>query len=107
MHVGTITRIFDHYSKIVEEYAKTIKAPGILDTWGTDKKNRGEKRWIVAVMDLATRFILAWEISNTKEKYDAVPLLRTARDRAGKIPRLFITDGLNQYHIAFKKVKRR
>ena len=45
-----------------------------------------------------------WDISPTKEKYDAVPLLRAARDMAGRIPRLFITDGLDQYHIAFKKV---
>ena len=42
-----------------------------------------------------------------KEKHDAVPLLRTARDMAGgMIPRLFITNGLDQYHIAFKKVFR-
>ena len=107
VHVDTITRMIHHYSKIVEEYAKTIKPPGIQDTWGTDEKEqkiRGEKRWIVAVMDLSTRFILAWEISNTKKKYDAAPLLRAAKDRAGKIPRLFITDGLDRYHIAFKKV---
>ena len=38
VHVDTITRILDHYSKIVEEYAKTIKPPGIQDTWGTDEK---------------------------------------------------------------------
>ena len=54
-------------------------------------------------MGLTTRFILAWGISNTKEKYNAAPLLRAAKARAGKIPRLFITDGLDQYHIAFKK----
>ena len=42
----------------------------------------------------------------TKEKYDAAPLLRRARDMAGRIPRPFITDGLDRYHIAFKKVFR-
>ena len=102
-----MTRILDHYSKIVVEHARTIKPPGIQDAWGTDEKEqkiRGEKRWIVAVMDLTTPCILAWDLSKTKENHDAVPLLRTARDRAGRIPRLFITDGLNQYHIAFKKV---
>ena len=107
VHVDTITRILDHYSKIVEEYAKTIKPPGIQDTWSSDEKEqkvRGEKRWIVTVMDLTSRFILAWDISDTKQNYDAAPLLRAAKARAGKIPRLFITDGLDQYHIAFKKV---
>ena len=46
---------------------------------------------MVAVMDLATRFILAWDISSTKEKHTAVLLLGTVRDMAGRIPRLFIT----------------
>ena len=57
-------------------------------------------------MDLATRFILAWGVSSTKEDYNAVPLLRRARDMAGKIPRVFITDDLDQYHIAFKRMFR-
>ena len=47
-------------------------------------------------MDLATRFILVWDISDTKEKYDAAPLLCAANGMAGKTPRLFITDGLDQ-----------
>ena len=107
MHVDTITRILDHYSRIVEEYAETNKVSGIQDTWGCDEKEqkiRCEERWIVALMYIITRFILAWDISNTKEKYDAAPLLRAAKGMAGKIPRLFITDGLDQYHIAFEKV---
>ena len=57
-------------------------------------------------MRAATRFVLAWDISPTKEKYDATPLLRAAKDIAGGSPRLFVTDGLSQYHIAFKKVYR-
>ena len=58
MHVDTIVRILDHYSKIVEEYTKTIKAPCIRDTWGTDEKVRGEKRRNVAAMELAARRML-------------------------------------------------
>ena len=50
--------------------------------------------------------ILAWDTTPTKEKDDAAPILRRTRDMARKIPRLFITDGLNQYHVAFKKVFR-
>ena len=41
-----------------------------------------------------------------KEKYDAAPLPRAARDAAGRIPRLFITDGLERHHTAFKKAFR-
>ena len=109
VHVDTITRILEHYSKTVEEYARTVKPPCTGDKWGCDEKHqkvRGRESYVVAVMDLATRFVLAWNISPTKEKYDAAPLLRAARDMAGRIPRLFITDGLERYHIAFKRVFR-
>ena len=34
------------------------------------------------------------------------PLLRNARHMAGRVPRVFITDGLDQYRMAFKKVSR-
>ena len=54
----------------------------------------------------AIRFVLALDISPTKEKYGAAPLLRAAKDVAGGVPRLFITDGLKQYHTAFKKACR-
>ena len=105
VHVDTITRILEHYSSVVEGYARTVKPPCVGDKWGCDEKYqkvRGRESYVVAVMDLATRFVLAWDISPTKEKYDAAPLLRAARDMAGRIPRLFITDGLERYHIAFK-----
>ena len=87
----------------------TLKPPCVGDKWGCDEKHqkvRGRESYIVAVMDLATRFVLAWDVSPTNEKYDAAPLLRKAKDTAGRIPRLFITDGLERYHIAFKKVFR-
>ena len=109
VHADTITRILEHYSRVVAEYAETVKPPCIGDKWGCDEKHqkvRGKEWYITTLMDLATRFILAWDTTPTKEKYDAAPLLRRAKDAAGRIPRMFITDGLDQYHIAFKKVFR-
>ena len=107
VHVDTVTRNIEHYSKLVEGHVKKIKPPCLGDKWGCDEKHqkvRGKESWIVAVMCTATRFVLAWDISPTKEKYNATPLLRAAKDIAGRAPRLFVTDGLSQYHIAFKKV---
>ena len=107
VHPDTITRILSHYSESVQKYADTIKPAHVGDKMGCDEKRqdiRGKERWFVAVMDLTTRFVLAWDVSSTKEGYDAAPLLRRAKDMAGRIPRVFITDGLDQYHIAFKKV---
>ena len=108
-HVDTVTRNIERYSKLVEGHVKKIKPPCLGDKWGFDEKHqkvRGKESWFVAVMDLATKFILARDISPSKEKYDAAPLLQAARDMAGKIPRLFVTDGLAQYRIAFNKVYR-
>ena len=60
--------------------------------------------WIVPVMYIGTRFVLSRDTLSTKLKYDAIPLLRAVRDTANKIPRIFVTDGLDRYEIAFKKV---
>ena len=100
VHVDTITRILEHHPRVVGKYAETIKPPCTEDKWGCDEKMqkvRGRESHIVAVMDLATWFVLAWDISSpTKKKYNAASLLRAARDMAGwMIPRLFITDGLD------------
>ena len=83
------------------------QAPLPGDKRGCDEKRqkvRGRDSWIIAVMRAATRFVLVWDISPTKEKYDAAPLLRAAKDVAGGAPRLFVTDGLKQCRIAFKEV---
>ena len=86
VHADTITRNIVHYSKLVEGYTKTIKLPRLGDKWGCDEKHqkvRGRESWIVAVMRAATRFMLAWDVSPTREKYEAALLLRTAKDVAG------------------------
>lgn len=49
------------------------------------------------------RSVLTWDVSRTGEGYDAAPLPRRARDVAGKMPRVLITDGLERYRIAFKR----
>ena len=111
MHVDAITSIPEHHPGVAEWYVKILRPPCTGDKWGCGEKMqkvRGRESHMAAVMYLATRFVLAWDIpSPTKEKYDAVPLLRAAGDMAGgMIPRLFITDGLDQYHIARGKVRK-
>ena len=75
-HQNAITRILEHYSGMAERRAETLRPPCVGDRWGCDEKRqdiRGRGRWIVAVMDLSTRFVLAWDASATKEGYDAAP----------------------------------
>ena len=69
--VYTTTRMVYHYSETAEEYVRTVKPLGIQDMWGSDEKERkvrGEEWWIVTVMCITTRFILAWDISDTKKE---------------------------------------
>ena len=51
-------------------------------------------------MDLATRFILAWETTTDKMGHDATNLLKAAESKTGKP---HITDGLSGYYTAFKR----
>lgn len=107
VHVDTIARWIEHFTGMVEEYTNPIQPPCLGDKLGADEKHekiKGEENYFVMAMDLATRFILAWETMANKPDYKATNLLQMAKAKAGKTHRIFITDGLSGYHIAFKKV---
>ena len=49
----------------MQKYTETLKPPCVGDKWGCDEKHqkvRGRESYIVAVMDLAARFVLAWDV---------------------------------------------
>ena len=106
VHVDTVTRNTEYYSKLVEGHVKKIKPPCLGDKWGCDENtrrsaagSRGSSRWC------ARRPGLCWRGAYRPQgKVRRRPLLRAAKDVAGGAPRLFITDGLSKYNIAFKKV---
>ena len=57
-------------------------AAGLGDRLGADERRqdiRGKENYFVMAMDLATRFILAWEVSPTKMDYGATKLLQAAK----------------------------
>ena len=70
------------------------------------QKVGGRESYIVAIMYIAIRFILAWDVSSTKEGYDAVPLLRRARGHGGQDSPPVHYRRPGQYHIAFRSVFR-
>ena len=76
VHADTITRILEHYSEVAQKYTETLKPPRIGDKWGCDEKHqkvRGKERYVTAIMDPSTMFILAWDISPTKESTTPPP----------------------------------
>ena len=55
-------------------------------------------------MDDETRYWIAQEVADTKDKHDAKSLFKEGKEIAGKRPETLITDGLPSYHDAFNKV---
>jgi transposase-like protein/ribosomal protein S27AE len=93
------------YTKLMDGYLSKIQ-PKVGDTWRADEvwaKINGNRKYVFALMDDATRFYLAQEVSETKERHDAQALFRNAKERAGRKPAIMITDGLPSYHEAFNK----
>ncbi len=107
VHEDTIFRWLAHYVDLVEWYTNPIRPPNLGSELGADEKRqdvKGEESYFVMAMDLATRFILAWETTADKMGYDATRLLEAAKAKAGRPYPILKTDGLSGYHTAFKRV---
>ena len=89
----------------MESYVEKIK-PNVSDTWRADElyiKVKGDMKYLFAMMDDETRFWIAQEVADSKDKHDTRNLLRMSKELTGKKPMTFITDGLRSYHDAYKK----
>jgi putative transposase len=75
--------------------------------WRADEvwiKVKGDMKYLFALMDDETRYWIAQEVADYKDKHDARALFQEAKDITGKRPETLITDGLQSYHDAFNKV---
>ncbi len=98
-------------NKWINKYTdKAIKAtkdlkPNVGDVWVADetylhtdqreKDPKGVKFW--DIIDTKTRFILATQVTTSRSTADAKRLMEAAAKRAGKNPRVVVTDGLRAY----------
>ncbi len=77
--------------------------PKVGDTWVADetvlklKSGGGENVWMFDCIDEDTRFMLASHLAPARYMRDAHTLMQKAEDRAGKIPKLMMTDKLRAY----------
>ncbi len=102
---STILRWVKKYVTLMESYLQNIK-PNVSDTWRADElyvKINGNLKYLFAMMDDETRFWIAQEVAQTKDKHDTRNLLRMSQELMGKKPMTFITDGLHSYHVAYGK----
>jgi putative transposase len=61
-------------------------------------------KYLFAVMDDETRFLIAQEVAETKHQHDARHLFQMASKLMEKQPKVIVTDGLPSYHVAAKQV---
>ena len=67
-------------------------------------KIRGKQKYLFASMDDDTRYWLASDMAHTKFQHNADKLLELTKEKIGKNPAHFVTDGLPAYMKSSKKV---
>jgi transposase-like protein len=90
----------------MEKYVEKIQ-PQVSDVWRADEvyvKIRGNQKYLFALMDDETRYWIAQEVADTKDRHDATELFAKGKEVAGKRPVRLITDGLESYSTAFRRV---
>src|SRR3989304_3351688 len=103
---STVLRWVRKYVRLMEKYVEKMK-PNVSDTWRADElylKVKGNMKYLFAMMDDETRFWIAQEMAETKEKHDARTLFFRAKRLMGKQPKTLITDGLPSYSLACEQV---
>jgi transposase-like protein len=93
------------YVTLMEKYLEQIK-PNVSGVWRTDElylKVKGNTKYLFALMDDETRFWIAQQVADKKNMSDIQPLFREGKERIGKRPSVLISDGANNFHVAYKK----
>jgi transposase-like protein len=101
----TVFNWIKKYVALMKDYADRI-TPNVSDTWRADEvyiKVRGNMKYLFAIMDDETRFLISQEVAETKDKHDAKHLFLMAKKLMEKQPKTLITDGLHTYHVASKE----
>ena len=96
---STIYRWVTRFSRIAGERVKDV-TPVVGDVWIADEtvlKMDNKNVWYWDIIDAKTRFLLASHISKTRKAKDAQKLMERAAAKAGKTPKVVLTDGLFAY----------
>lgn len=105
---ATIYNWIIRFTELLKNYTDNIK-PETSTKWHTDEmmfKVKKDKRnvWLWNTIDSETRFLLAQNVSETRETEDATKQFTDAREKAQKRPVWMVTDKLHAYEGAFGKV---
>lgn len=108
IHPDTIQRWADYYIALVEMYTNglPIRTGG---KWSVDEKHleiKKETHWLFTMLDEYSRFLLAWNLADKKDGYNASKLFRASVDRAGCTPAILTSDSLKSFKSACNAVYR-
>src|SRR5579864_50898 len=101
----TVYNWIKKYTNLMQKYIDKI-VPQVGDAWRADEifvKIKGDQKYIFALMDDETRYWIAQEVADTKDKHDASGLFRKGKEVTQTKPKVIITDGLQSYHDAYQK----
>ncbi len=96
---GTVYKWIVKYTKEAIDKTKE-QQPNVGDVWLCDEtvlKVNGKNVWFYDVIDMKTRYLLASHIADKRYLGDARIVLTRAGRKAGKKPRVVITDSLPSY----------
>jgi transposase-like protein len=101
----TVYNWIKKYIKLMESYIDKI-VPVVGDAWRADElwiKVRDDLKYVFALMDDETRYLIAHEVADRKEGHDASSLFKKGKQVTQTKPKVLITDGLPSYHEAYMK----
>ncbi|MGI0046349.1 MAG: IS6 family transposase [Nitrosotalea sp.] len=101
----TVYNWIKKYTELMGKYIEKI-TPQVGDAWRADEifvKIRGDLKYVFALMDDETRYLIAHEVADKKEGHDASSLFKKGKEVAGTKPKVLITDGLQSYKEAYQK----
>lgn len=93
------------YVALMQKYLETM-TPRLSSTWRTDElfvKVKGNTKYLYALMDDQTRFWIAQQVADSKYVQDVRPMFQDGAAIAQKKPRVLISDGAQNFHVAWKK----
>jgi transposase-like protein len=96
---STIYRWVEEFTEKAIKETKDLH-PNVGDTWIADEtvvKVGGINYWFWDCIDADTRFLLASRMVTTRGTRDARALMELAEERAGKAPKVVVTDKLKSY----------
>jgi len=90
-----ITRFTKDAIKIADNYKPNVGGKWIADE--TVILVNGQKYWLFDVLDSRTRFLLASHLVKARTVENVQSVMREAYQKADRLPKVILTDGLNSY----------